>query len=455
MQPNKPLKVLFISSRANLGAGGETYLLSVLHHIDRERVEPVVVLPKDGSLTTVLAKMDVPVEIVGNNYNWLQPPEPWYRLLGGLRPAVDALRQVIADRQIDLVHTNSNFRLEGALAARLNGIHHLYLAHIEFQPEMPVFQRFRITPHSFAQLMGELSSGIIAVSESVAATLSPMVPAEKIRVVHNGIELKRIDVASQQAGSIRAELGLPEDAILVAAVGRMNPDKGFDLFVEAAGLITAKTQNVHFLLVGGSEVDSYERDIKQRILAHGLEPRFHMLGHRTDVPGILRQSDIFVLSSRREGHPYVMLEAMASRCAVVACACAGVRETLVDGENGFILEVGDVEGIADRVLQLVNNSNACQQIAANARFQIEKRFQAHHTAEQLMQTYETLFATEPPTPGAPAIDLFLQTATEIGALGRSVNELESRLQKVEKIVALFSRNPVARSLRALKNRLSG
>ena len=454
MATEKP-RILIVSSRPNAGAGGETYLLSVLRHMDRDRFEPMVLLPSDGNLVPMLTAQGIEVAIAGNDYQWLKPAEPWYKLLHGLQQTVLDISKIIRDNRIALVHTNTNIRLEGAMAARLVGVHHLYLAHIEYQPEMPIFQRFPITQASFAQLMGELSSRVIAVSQSVADTLQPMVPSEKLKVVHNGIELEDIDTAAEQGGSIRADLNLPEDATLVTAVGRMNPDKGFDLFAEAAGMVLQDAGNTHFLLIGGSEIESFEAAVRYRVKELGIQTNFHFLGHRQDVPAILRQSDIFVLSSRREGHPYVMLEAMASGCAVVACTCAGVEETLTDGINGFMVAIDDAEDMAERIQRLVQDIDFRKQMGARARQHIEDCFQASQTADGLMHSYDEILTLPAPLAGAPAIDLFLQAATEISALGSKQIELEDRLRKVERRTSLVFDNPITRGLRTIRNRFSG
>ena len=446
-------RILYISSRGNIGAGGETYLMSVLRFLDRSRFTPIVVIPNEGTLRTALEALDVQVVLIGGNYGWLKPADPWYGLLDSLQRNVHQLARTIQDESISLVHTNSNFRLEGAMAARLAGVHHLYLAHIEFQPEMPIFQRFPITQASYAKIMGELSSQVIAVSESVAATLQPMIPAEKISVVHNGIELEAIDAAAARGSSLREELGLPQDAVLATAIGRMNPDKGFDLFVEAAGKVLQKAPNAHFLLVGGEEVKTFESGIRQRVEELEIGRNFHFLGHRKDVPSILRQSDIFVLSSRREGHPYVMLEAMACKCAITACACAGVNETLTNGETGFTQEIGDIDGIAGTVLKLINDTGLRLGMANAARKQIEDNFQARQTAARLVDVYDDILSRQAPPLGSPSIDIFLQAATEIGGLGKHLVDMEQRLKKMENLALTLTNNPASRGLRVIKQRL--
>ena len=192
-----PKKILYISSRGDAGAGGENYLLTLFRNIDRQRFEPVVALPSEGSLRKPLEDLEIEVIVIDAEHGWLKVDIAWYTLIEGLQSRVKAMVELIISKEISLVHTNSNRRFEGALAARLTGIPHLYLAHIEYEPDMPLFQRLPLSLGSFAQLMSELSDHVVAVSNSVSATLATQVTGDKLQVIHNGIELSLFDTSSR------------------------------------------------------------------------------------------------------------------------------------------------------------------------------------------------------------------------------------------------------------------
>lgn len=441
-----PPAILYISSRGDVGAGGENYLLTVMRHLDRLRFSPTVVLPWEGTLRKPLEELDVDVEVVPAESGWLERPEPWYRLMAGLRGQVHQLADILSKKNVRLVHTNSNHRLEGALAARLCGVHHLYLAHIEFQSNMPFFVRLPIANASYAQLMGEMSSKIVAVSRSVADTLSPPLPTDSIQVIHNGLEMEQFDNTVAAAdGSLRVELGLPGDALLVTAVGRLNIDKGFDFFLDAAVQVLSGKPEVHFLLVGGDEDTAFAGELRRRAKSAGIERNFHFLGFRSDIPRVLAETDIFVLSSRREGHPYVLLEAMACGCAPVAMRCAGVMETVVEGESGLTVEVGDVAGMVDCVRRFIQSPALRKGMAEAARNRIREHFQAESGIRQLMDVYDEVLSAPAPVAGSYPVDFFLQAAGEIGALGLKNVELEERLRQVEQFVKTVKDNPASRA----------
>ncbi|MBW2646622.1 MAG: glycosyltransferase family 4 protein [Deltaproteobacteria bacterium] len=451
--PLSRANILFVSSRADSGAGGENYLLQVMRHLDRERFRPIVVLPGEGSLRAPLEKMGVEVVVVEAGYGWIGAQRPWYRYMAKTRDRVYRLVDLIKEKHIDLVHTNSNFHLEGALGAQLAGVHHLYLAHIELQPEVPLFQRLSLDPASYAALMGQLSTRIVAVSRSVADRLSPPVPSEKIQIIHNGLDMEVFDAAMEAAdGSLRAELGVEDNSLLVTALGRVCPDKGFDYYLEAASRVLSSRPNVHFLLVGGDEHKKFASDLRAQAQERDIKDHFHFLGFRDDVPRILAESDIFVLSSRREGHPYVLLEAMACGCAVVASRCAGVEETVMEGKTGRTTEVGDVEAISASIISLIDDPELRKTLGMNAFQDIRERFTASTSVEGLMAAYEEILALPSPPSGSPAVTLFLQAAREIGDLGLHVTDVQERLRQVEHVTNLIKENPIARAARRVVHR---
>lgn len=444
--------ILYIASRSGI-AGGEIYLQDVFQYMDRSRFRPLVVLPGDGAFRGQLDRMGIEWVIQEVNYGWLTPPLPWYSFLSGLPQRVRNLVRLIEEEKVALVHTNSNQILEGALAARLAGVHHLAVVHIPFQPNLPIYQRFPLHPSSFAELIGDLSTRIIAVSEPVARSLSPPVPREKIRVIHNGIDLKRYrNQDALRENSFRESLGIPQDAPLITGVGRIHPDKGFEYFVEAAEKVAQNIPSAHFAIAGSVDSSHYESELKSRVQALGLGQRFHFLGFRKDIPAILSHSDIFLLTSRSEGGPYVLIEAMACGCACIATRCGGFVEHVIHpGQTGFLVEYGDPRSTADQVLNLLRHPKLRQQIAEQAQEFIfsSGEFDVRNSVKSLTNVYEEAFSTPPPSPGGYTVDLLLQGATEIGYLGKELTAMEERLKKAERAASLLLDNPLARVIRGL------
>ncbi len=437
-------KILIIASRSDI-AGGENYLLSVLRHIDRSRYRPVVWVPGQGTFATALEKMGIEFLIEEVNHNWLKPPLPWYTFLSGLRPRVQRLVKYIQEHQIELVHTNSNKILEGALAARLAGVHHLYAAHIDFQPNLPIFERVPLQQASFAQLMADLSSGILAVSAHVRDSLCPPISRERVVVVNNGLEMERYDAAvAAPKGRIRESLNLTSEHIVVVAAGRVTADKGFDLLISAAAKISIKYPHAVFLVCGPAESPTYLTELNQRLALQGMQSSFRFLGARHDLPELMAECDLFVLSSRREGHPYVLLEAMACGLPAVATLCGGVAETVEVGETGFTVPIGDVDALECALTRVIADKQLRNAMGRNAAERVRSKFDARSTAQGLFAEYERIFALPALTAGAYGVDLMLQAATEISELGTRLTLLEARSKKAERLAGIIFENPVVK-----------
>lgn len=438
---SKPNNILFISSRSDI-AGGENYLLTVMRHLDRERFNPIVMVPGEGVFHNELIKLGVETFILEMNYNWLTPPEEWYQHLSNMPSRIRKLTDLIRKKNIVLVHTNSNIILEGALAARLAGVHHLFLAHLEFLPDNPIYQRFTLDACSYAQLMSDLSSHIVAVSQSVARSFSPPLDQNQIQVINNGLELEKFDFAVENMdGSLRSDLGLSSDTLIVSAVGRIHPDKGFDFYVEAAGLVIPQKTKVHFLLIGKDEKLDFCETLRSRVKELNISNNFHFLGQRSDIPKILAETDIFVLSSRVEGHPFVLLEAMACACPSIATRCGGVEET-VTKDTGYIIDIGDIQALATAITKLAIDPDLRSKMALSARTRIKNHFEASSCVQSLENSYDEILSQLKPTAGSYAIDLFLQAVTENGYLGKQVVQLNERVTKLEHLADKFLKNPI-------------
>ena len=455
MKHPMPNKILYISSRGDAGAGGENYLLTLFRNNDRTRFQPIVVLPNEGTLRKPLEDLEIEVIVIEAEHGWLKSDINLYKLVEGLQSRVKLLSEIITSKHINLVHTNSNRRFEGALAARLMGIPHLYLAHIQYEPDMPLYQRLPLSQASFSQLMSELSDQVVAVSNSVGATLAPQVADDKLQVIHNGLELSLFDTAlANRSNRLKEELNIPFDRLLITAVGRIVPDKGFDYFVDAARLVLQENQNnVHFIIAGGEENVDFANLLRQKVIDYAISDNFHFLGFRVDIPDILAASDIFVLSSRKEGHPYVMLEAMASECAVVAFDCAGVEETIEEGMSGFIVPIGDINAMAKRLMPLIDSVELRNSLAKAAKNRIMAFFTADKTATELMTVYEKLLQQPKKPAGSIAVELFLQNSTELAHIGKMNVEMNERLRRVEHLADFIQNNPIYKSLRYISKQL--
>lgn len=192
-------------------------------------------------------------------------------------------------------------------------------------------------------------------------------PEKSLFYVHGvGVDLSSFAAPSSR-NVIRQELGLMASDVVITCVAEMNPNKNHDFLLDAWSRVAAGNSHCHLLLVGTGELKNYlEEKVKRKHI-----PRIHFLGFRWDVPEILRESDIVTLTSKREGLPRCIMEAMAAGRPVVATNVRGNRDLVDDGCTGYLVEPGEVEGLAVALERLARDPELRASMGAAGREKIK------------------------------------------------------------------------------------
>lgn len=218
---------------------------------------------------------------------------------------------------------------------------------------------------------------IVAVSKRVRGELVESgVPDERIRVIHNGVDLKEF-----RPGRVdRSSLGVPRDVPLALFAGDIRtPRKNLDTVLKAL----AKTRLVHLAVVGTTEGSPYPA-MSQEL---GLQDRVHFLGFRRDIAGVMRAADLFVFPSRYEACSLVLLEALASGLPVITAVTAGGAE-LVTPDCGVVLDdPNDVDALANSIETIAGDAHLRKQMGGNARAVAEC-----HSWAEMAQRYLNLYS---------------------------------------------------------------
>ena len=173
------------------------------------------------------------------------------------------------------------------------------------------------------------------------------------------------------------------------AVGRLAFQKGFDLLLAALAALPADGAAPRLALAGdGPERASLVREIARR----GLAERVALLGERGDIAGLMSAADLVVLPSRREGLPYVALEALALERPVVATAAGGIPELIVDRKTGWLAEPGSVRSLADALGRALAEPERGAELARRGRERVERAFDAAAMAAANAQAYREIAA---------------------------------------------------------------
>ena len=205
---------------------------------------------------------------------------------------------------------------------------------------------------------------------------------EQVVVIPNGVE----DLRARATGlrrEYRRQLGIPDETVLLGAVGRLHRQKNTDLLLQSVAKV-GEGDNWKMVVLG----DGPERKNLVRLAATlGLEDRVIWLGERADVDGWYAAMDIFVHSARFEGMPNAVMEAMASGLAVVASNVDGTKDLIDNGRTGYLVDPGDLDSFVARISQLLSDPRERGTMGEEAHDEMLKRFSVH----RMVLSYDQLF----------------------------------------------------------------
>jgi glycosyltransferase involved in cell wall biosynthesis len=244
---------------------------------------------------------------------------------------------------------------------------------------------------------------LIAVShatkaEMIDAGISP----DAITVIHNAIDTDAW-ARGPAVNDLRDELGLRGAFPVVGYVGRIMPEKDLETWLRAAAVLARGHANARFVLVGDGRDGETRAELERLAAELGIADRVIFTGYRSDLLAVYATFDTFLLTSRREGLPNSLLEAMAMGLPVVTTDVAGAKELVVDRETGFVLPQGDVEGIAAALGALTTDERLRRDMSAAGRARIEAEFSFTRRLERIEDLYERIVVSQTGSPRSPAV----------------------------------------------------
>lgn len=279
----------------------------------------------------------------------------------------DILRRLADSSQAPLiVHTHSTKAgIVGRLAARSAGASGVvHTIHGFGHPALgnPLLRRAGILAE---QYLAPRTDRFIAVSFANVAEghRLGLFRTTPVTVIRSGFDLESFRAPTITRDAARAAIDQSGDAPIVGMVACLKPQKAPLDFAEIAARVLRRVPRAHFVLAGDGELRT---DLEARVRALGIESQFHLLGWRDDVPRVLRALDVFVLTSRWEGLPRSVVQAMASGVPVVANAVDGVADVVIDDRTGFSISPGDIGAAAARIVALLEDRSLATRLANEA-----------------------------------------------------------------------------------------
>ncbi|MEN3002311.1 MAG: glycosyltransferase [Armatimonadota bacterium] len=371
----QPRPVLFQLVTSLVPAGAERVVLNLLKYHDRHRYEPVCIClmdPTGSHYEQQVQQMGIPLHFLGKG-----DKADW----GAFRKLDALFRQY----RPTIVHTH------------LLALNYAYPLMIRYRTPVRVHTVHSLAQHELGTRVSRIVrmlafryriGGVVpvAIAEEVRRTIEQLYGYRNAPLIPNGIPTEEYAPDSERRARWRAAHGIEPEAIVITHVGRFVEVKNHALLVSAFARLQSPTP-LYLLLVGGGEL---EKAVRQQVVDLGLGERVRFLGVRADVPDILNASDVFALSSKWEGNPMSVQEAMASGLPVVSTAVGGVPELVQEGVTGLLVPPDDPNALAHALQTLVDQPEQRRQMGESARHHACQHFDIRRTVQQYEALYEHL-----------------------------------------------------------------
>jgi glycosyltransferase involved in cell wall biosynthesis len=377
-----PLRLCVLLDRMERG-GAEQALLDLCRHLDPARVSPrFLCLKETGALTDDVVAAGLRIDALDRNGRF--DPTTLPRM-------VRLFRRERIDAVLIPHHPRAALTL-GRLGARLAGVPATAVA---VHGMDMVGEGGRCLPRHDVETLF-LSDALVTLSSRQGRYLHEhegvgRYPWRSIAevVIPNGVPVPPPSTSEDRARA-RRTLGLDDGDVAIGIVARLASEKAHDVLFAAFARLA---QGARLVVIGGGPLDGSLRGLAGEL---GIADRVTFTGQRGDVPQLLPGLDVLALSSAREAAPLAVLEGMAAGVPVVVTRCGLLPDMVADGEEGFVVDVGDGTGLAYRLGELVDDPDLRVRMGRRARARVEREFRIETTAAAYERLFDSLVGARTP-----------------------------------------------------------
>jgi glycosyltransferase involved in cell wall biosynthesis len=398
-------RVVFVEASSGGVVGGSlTGLYHMIRGLDRARFAPLMVLYESKRIESDLAALDVPVHHVSRRRlpkehallhsegyqrakrigpvgSGLRLGRQTLRLLREELPAAISLARVLRRERADVVHLGNGVR------ANFDGILAGWMAGVPAVCHVKGFEKYSDRERWACRHIASL----VCMTEAIRSYCRERgIEAADTRVVYDAVDETWLR-PRRAAAALRAELGLPAEAVCFALSGNIQEWKGQRILVEALALLAAEWPRAHAVIVGGVHRagEEYARALRARVATLGLTERVHFPGFRDDIPDVLNAVDVVVHASvRPEPFGRVILEGMLLGKPVVAADAGGVPELIDHEETGYLVPPGDPERLAQCLRGILADPETAARIGERAREWARQKFSLERHVAEMCAIYD-------------------------------------------------------------------
>jgi len=356
--------------------GAETVFIDLATCLPKEKYRSVVVIRGKGWVYEELRRRGVEPVLLDarGSFNW--------RYLSGLRKLIHHERVDLI--QSHLLGTNVYCSLAGLLT-RTPVV-------ATFHGAVDIGQNERFKGLKFDAINAGADC-IIAVTDSLRDDIlgRTRLKKNKTRVIYNGIDTSLFQ--HPHSNTLRQKYGWPENEIIIGSLGNIRSAKGYDILLRAAALLENSPHSCRFVIAGQSNSSLIDELLTLR-KELGLEDKVHFLGFLDDAAEFLSNIDLFLSSSVSEGLPLSAIQAMVSGLPIIATRCGGYKRLITDRENGWLVEVGNPQAIADAIEVVAADHGLRDKLSGNARKYAIETFDIQVMLEAYEQVYSRFISDD-------------------------------------------------------------
>lgn len=362
-----PRRVLMVVDSLDAGGGAERYVVDLARELQLRGSEVAVACSVAGALRADLAGAGIPVHALSDRLA---------KRRFDLRYAL-GLRELVRDGGFDLVHAHLYASIAAAAFATAGTSIPLVLTEHTEAPWR------RLGARLASRVAYRRAVRVTAVSEAIRDVIVDdfREPSRKVAFVRNAVAPH--DGSSPDALPPRCE---DDDAVLIGRVARLQPEKGMEVFLDAAARLAPDWPQAQFLVIGDGPLrDRLEREAERL----GVGDRVHFLGFRRDGRAIIANLDVLAISSHSDGSPLAVIEAMLAGVPVVASETGGIPDQVRDGVDGLLVEPGDPGALAGALASLLRDEDRTRAMGEAARRHAEVEFGYSRMVDRIERIYSS------------------------------------------------------------------
>jgi glycosyltransferase involved in cell wall biosynthesis len=309
------------------------------------------------------------------------------RLWAGFKGQAFAVAKRFREDSFDLLHTQNTGCEESPVAARLAGIPIILgTFHVDSTYDLTK-ERSGIPHRTLEHISNHCLTHAIGVSRKTSEDWISRthLPRHKVTTIYNGIDPEKFKRKMSRIDA-RMKLKLPQDAIIVGGLGRLDPAKGYIYLIEAVAQLAESVPQLYAAIAGQGPL---RESLEAQSIRLGIADRIRFLEFQVDVQPVLDALDIFIIPSLCEALPYALLEAMATELPAIGTVVGGVPE-VINADTGLLVPPKNSDAIAEAIMQLANSSELRSRMGRAGRRRVIEHFQEKEMVRKTIDLYRGL-----------------------------------------------------------------